>query len=75
MYRDKHSVQATEQEAAQKNLQLGAWGISDSFRLNHLHKEAGVFKHAATAEPVHLELSFLRQPGHIRVEVRKEYLS
>ena len=68
-------MQAVEQEAAQKNLQLGAWGISDSFRLNHVHKEAGVFKHAATAEPMHLELSFLRQPGHIRAEVSKAYLS
>ncbi|CAL5220654.1 g2699 [Coccomyxa viridis] len=58
---------AAEKEAARNQVQLGAWGILDSFRLNHTHKETADFTHAATAEPVRLDLSFPRN-GEIHVQ-------
>lgn len=61
-------MQAAEEEALRRQSQLGAWGVLDSFRLNHVHTEAASFTHAATSEPVQMRLSFLRH-GDVRVEV------
>ena len=61
-------------EAAQNQAHLGAWGILDSFRLNHTHKEKAEFTWAATAEPVRLHLSF-PSPGEIHVQVVTNPLS
>lgn len=61
-------MQAAEEEALRRQSQLGAWGILDSFRLNHVHTDAASFTHAATSEPVQMRLSFLRH-GDVRVEV------
>lgn len=54
-------MQAAEQEAAQSKAKLGAWGVLDSFRVNHNHTEVAEFTHAATAKAVRMELAFLRQ--------------
>ena len=61
-------------EAAQNQAQLGAWGVLDSFRLNHTHKEKAEFTQATNAEPVRLYLSF-PSPGEIHVQVVTNPLS
>lgn len=66
-------MQAAEEEAQASKSQLGSWAVLDSFRLNHVHGEKAVFTNAATAEPVQLELSFLKH-GDIQVEVSAESL-
>ena len=41
--------------------------------MNHKHTEAVRFTHAATAEPVHVELAFLKQ-GEIQIELVRDIL-
>ena len=63
-------MQAAEESSPNK-AQLGPWDVLDSFRLNHVHTEAAQFLYAATAQPLHFTLSFLRH-GKIALKVRRE---
>ena len=56
-------MQAAEQEAAQNKAKLGAWGVVDSFRVNHNHTEAAEFTHVATAKAVRMELALPETRG------------